>query len=90
METITRHVKDMGSADRQALERLTGRSLTDDHRLIIHVLNVDEPHRPAAQSAEVPGALPPWCNVYEGLTDEAISAVEATILTRANVTRAAE
>ena len=90
METIMRNVRDMDAPNRQTLERLIGRRLTDDQRLIIHVLNVDEPHAPSPQSAEGPGPLPPWCNVYEGLTDEAISAVETTILTRADLARAAE
>jgi hypothetical protein len=44
----------------------------------------------AEPSAEAPSQLPAWCNVYEGLTDEAISSVEATILTRADLSRAAE
>jgi hypothetical protein len=90
METVMRNVKDLGSADRQTLERLIGRSLADDLRLMIHILNVDEPHLPSPESAAGSVPLPAWCNVYEGLTDEAISAVEATFFTRANLTRAAE
>jgi hypothetical protein len=57
---------------------------------MIHILNVDESHLPSPESAAGSGPLPAWCNVYEGLTDEAISAVEATFFTRANLTRAAE
>jgi len=85
-----RNVKDLGSADRQTLERLIGRNLTDDLRLIIHILNVDAPHLPCPGSAEGSGPLPAWCNVYEGLSDEAIASVEATFLTPVSLTRAGE
>jgi hypothetical protein len=30
--------------------------------------------------------LPPWCNVYDGLTDDEIADVESAILERPNLT----
>jgi hypothetical protein len=90
MEIVIQNVTDLDLADRQTLERLIGRNLTDDLRLIIHILNVDEPHLPSPGDAAGSGPLPTWCNVYEGLTDEAIASVEATSLTRASLTRAVE
>ncbi len=35
-------------------------------------------------------ALPVWCNVYEGLSDEEIADLDRTILTRADLTRPSE
>lgn len=90
MQTVMQNVKDLDLPDRQTLERLIGRTLTDDLRLIIHILNVDEPHLPSPGAAVGSAPLPTWFNVYEGLTDEAIASVEATFLTRASLTRAAE
>jgi len=90
METVTRNVRDIGRADRQALEHLIGRHLADDQRLVIHVMSMHMSTAQAEQPAEGSSSLPAWCNVYEGLTDEAISSVEATILTRADLTRAAQ
>ena len=34
--------------------------------------------------------LPDWCNVYEGLSDAEVAAIEEVTLTRANLTRPSE
>lgn len=90
MESVTRNVKDIGSADRQALEHVIGRDLSDDQRLVIHVVNVDVSHPRAQKPTQTASSLPDWCNVYDGLTDEAILSLEKTLLTRADLSRAAE
>ena len=42
----------------------------------------------AAASGSNPPALPEWCRVYDGLSDVEIEALEAVVLTRADLTRA--
>ncbi len=83
METIIRHVRDLGSSERSALEHLVGHSLRDSQQLIIQVVNTEP--QPAAGS--VKDTLPEWCNVYEGLSDEEIAGVEQTVLRRADFSR---
>ena len=90
METVTRNVKDIGTADRQALEHVIGRNLADDQRVVIRVLKMDLSNRQTPESLPADAPLPDWCNVYQGLTDEAISSLEETLLTRADLGRAAE
>lgn len=90
METITRNVKDMGAADRHALEHVLGQNLADDQRLVIRVFSMDVTLDEPVESDVIDSPLPDWCNVYQGLTDEAISSLEQTLLTRADLSRAAE
>ena len=90
MNAITRNVKDIGTADRRALEHVIGRTLTDGQRLLISVIDA-ELSAPESVAAEHSHAmLPDWCNVYHGLTDEAVTKREEVILTRADLSRVAE
>jgi hypothetical protein len=41
MNAFTRNVKDIGTADRRALEHVTGRTLTDGQRLLISVIDAE-------------------------------------------------
>ena len=89
MENIVRNVKDIETADRRALEHVIGLHLAENQQLVIHVVNVDvSSPRPAAGPSTV--ALPEWCNVYEGLSDQEVSALEEVVLTRADLSRDSE
>ena len=79
----------METADRRALEHVIGRPLTDNQQLVIRVVSEDASSTRARSAPETP-ALPDWCNVYEGLSDEQVSALEAVVLRRADLTRHSE
>ena len=85
METVIRHVRDLGASERSALEQLVGHTLHENQQLVIQVMTFNVP---AAGAPRPAGAtLPDWCKVFEGLTDEEIAAVESVALQRANLTR---
>jgi hypothetical protein len=60
-----------------------------NQQLVIHVVNADVL---STRVGTEPGAatLPDWCNVYEGLSDGEVSALEDVLLTRADLSREAE
>ena len=87
METIIRHVRDMDTSERSALEQLVGHSLRENQQLVIQVMTLSIPERQPPASA---ATLPDWCNVYQGLTDEEIAGVERVALQRADLTRSSE
>lgn len=82
-------MKDIGTADRRALEHVIGQRLSDRQQLVIEVVNPDVP---STQAAAEPAAatLPDWCNVYEGLSDVEMAALEDVVLTRADLSREAK
>ncbi|MBW3540007.1 MAG: hypothetical protein KY476_07050 [Planctomycetes bacterium] len=83
METVVRHVRDLSAADRQALERVVGQALHVNEQVAIRILSGSSPvsvPEPTEASTERPAELPEWCNVYEGLTDEEIDRIEASIV----------
>ena len=81
MDSVTRNVADIDAADRQALEHVIGRSLSTSQQVVINVVDI-----PAAsavsekQPPTTPTRLPDWCNVYEGLTDDEVADIEASII----------
>lgn len=88
METIIRDVRDMDNDNRQVIEHVVGRSLQDNQRLVIQIVNLDAASaEPDAQPIAEASKLPDWCNVYEGLTDAEIAELEQAVLTRADLTR---
>ncbi len=88
MEMITRNVKDIETADRQALEHVISQHPADDQQLVIHVAKMEAlPQDTPTDSVPTTGSLPDWCNVYQGLTDKAISSLEETVLKRAELSR---
>jgi hypothetical protein len=89
MQNIVRNVRDIDTADRRALEHVIGQHLAENQQVVIHVVNVDV-HRPQPAERPTTVALPSWCNVYEGLSDEEVSALEEVVLTRADLTRDSE
>jgi hypothetical protein len=90
MDTITRNVRDIGNADRRALEHVIGRQLGDDQRLVIRVVNVDMAPVAPNRTEGAMDALPEWCSVYDGLSADAVASLENTILTRADLSRTGE
>jgi len=89
MESIICSVKDIATADRRALEHVVGQQLADHHQLVIQIVNSDVPSTQVAPEPRTI-SLPDWCKVYDGLSDEEVSALEDIVLTRADLTREAE
>jgi len=94
MEKVIRNVRDIDRADRQALEHVLGQRLRENQQVVIGIVNLDVTEPPGAEAPPLgtrgAAALPEWCNVYEGLTDEEIADLEQLILTRADLTRPSE
>lgn len=89
METIVRNVRDLHDSERSAAEQLVGHRLRENQQLVINVLSVDVGTNSPATGA-TNNALPAWCNVYDGLTDDEIAELEKSILTRADLSRPSE
>ena len=89
MERITRNVRDIETAERRVLEHVIGRKLTENQQLVIGVVNLDlsHPDTPPPSSAN---EVPPWWNIYEGLSDDEIDRLDKAVRQRANLTRVFE
>lgn len=90
MESITKNVRDISLPDKLALENVIGQQLAANQRVIIQICSLDPRFGSATTETESAQCLPDWCNVYAGLTDEQVEALEQTALQRANLTRAAD
>lgn len=91
METVIRNVSEIDAQDRQALEHVLGHALDESQQLQIRVVNSHreggaDPRR-AQQACNGSHALPDWCNVFDGLSDNEIAEMEKTILQRADLSR---
>jgi hypothetical protein len=86
MEKVIRNVAELDTGDRQALEHLIGKHLTEHQQVIISVvsLNLAEPDN---ATTPTPRAAPPWAKIYEGLSDEDVDRLDRAIRQRANLTR---
>jgi hypothetical protein len=83
MESITRNVAEIDSADRRAIEHLIGKDLTEHQQVIISVVTLpDEPAIPGSDG------VPDWWKVYEGMDDEEVDRLDQAIRQRAEPTRA--
>jgi hypothetical protein len=82
METITRDVKDITSPTRRAIEDFLGHPLQDHERIVIQVVGQE-----VGKKAQTSAGLPGWCNVFAGLSEEEIDAIEKIALTRATMAR---
>ncbi len=69
---------------RRAIEEVMGRQLAVNQRLIISVIDVAVPQSAASRPAQ---SLEDWTNVYEGLSDQEIEAIDKVAKTGANLTR---
>ena len=85
MESITKNVRDISPPDKLALEHVIGQPLTE--QVIIQIYSIDLRSEPTTTETKSAQGLPDWCNVYAGLTDKQVEAVERTALQRANLTR---
>jgi hypothetical protein len=68
MPPVTRNIRDIDQTDRSTLERLVGVPLREDQQVVIQVLDSKPPVPPATNGTYA--KLPPWCNVFEGLTTD--------------------
>ena len=90
MESIVRNVRDIAKDDRHAIEHVVGRTLNNDQRLVIQIITADKTFAESQAVAAPPSALPLWCHVYDGLSNEEIADVERIALNRADLTRTVE
>jgi S-adenosylmethionine hydrolase len=85
METEVKiDVATLDAPHRRALEEVIGRQLEANQRVVISVTE------PVASQDDVPRpvqTLDDWTNVYEGLSDQEIEAIDQVAKTRANLTR---
>jgi hypothetical protein len=80
MDSVTRNVKDIDSADRLAIEHVIGKHLSQDQQLVIHVLDSRPMPSNTIEPNQHPSHLPDWCNVYEGLNEAEIAEIESSIV----------
>ncbi|MEQ8787273.1 MAG: hypothetical protein RIC55_13290 [Pirellulaceae bacterium] len=92
MKNAIRNVRDIDQADRQALEHVLGQPLHENQQLVIGIVDLEatQPKKPQAGPGAERPALPDWCNVYAGLTDDQVADLEESILTRADLSRPSE
>jgi len=89
MTTIPPPARAIEPGERRVLEHVIGPQPKDHQQVIIQVVTLG--NQPAEEvAASGMGKLPEWCNVYEGLSDEQIAAVEDVILQRSDLTRPSE
>ncbi len=87
---IVCNVTEIDPADRSALEHVLGQPLRDGQQVVVRVVTPEVNAVPCADdhhAAMDEDTLPEWCNVYEGLSDAEVDAIERVILTRANLRR---
>lgn len=87
METIVHNVGELGETGRSAAETLVGHALDESQQLVIQVVSLGTRENDA-ESATKPDELPDWCNVYAGLSDEQVAALEQAISRRLELQRA--
>ncbi|MEX0702467.1 MAG: hypothetical protein WD069_10265 [Planctomycetales bacterium] len=94
MKSITRNVRDMSAADREAFEHVIGERLCEDQRILIEVVDAGASmQRATAEPPRETGAVPDvpdWWKIYEGLSDEEIDQLDEAIRQRADLTRTFE
>ncbi|MBI3862269.1 MAG: hypothetical protein HY290_10280 [Planctomycetia bacterium] len=94
METVIRNVAEIEAHDREALEHVLGHALRENQQLEIRIVNPQGDPEPVTAPVQHPTngspPLPEWCNVYDGLSDDEITALEKTILQRAELSRPSE
>jgi hypothetical protein len=88
MQRIARKVQDLKGEERRLYEAVLGERLREDQLVVIQVMNLAE----ATEGVKEPntqegGKLPDWCNVFEGLSEADIAAVERVALQRADLNR---
>lgn len=94
MNSVTVNVDDLSSAERQTIEHLIGQPLAKENQLIVQVVVTSAPIQSDSFSRSQIGsqtsnlaALPEWCHVYAGLSDEEVAELETVVLSRADFSR---
>jgi hypothetical protein len=77
-------VASLDAPHRRALEEVIGQPLAANQQLIIRVTEAEA--APVADRHPVQ-SLDDWTNVYDGLSDDEIEAIDKIAKTRANLTR---
>ena len=77
-------VATLDTPHRRALEEVIGCELEAHQRLIISVIEVESRPSDTARPAQT---IDDWTNVYEGLSEPEIEAIDKVAKTRANLTR---
>ncbi len=92
MVAITRKVGDLTRQLRQALEEAVGRPLRDEQQVMIQVGEQDDSLRSFVplQNGGADQSLPDWCSVYDGLSEEELTALDSTVGRRADFGRSVE
>ena len=73
-------VASLDTEQRRALERITGRELSSNQRVVISVTEIEtQPQRKQT--------LDDWVHIYDGLSDDEIEALDEIVKQRANLTR---
>jgi hypothetical protein len=86
METVIHQVGNLGDGERSAAEQLVGHPLHQNQQLVIHVVDLEPISTEPSLGAEGQ-QLPDWCNVYAGLSDAEVAALERAISQRLDLTR---
>ena len=68
---------------RRALEEVIGQELQSNQQVLISIINLQS----AMHDDRPAQTLEDWTGIYDGLSDDEVEAVDATIKTRANLTR---
>ena len=84
METVIRNVGDLSESGRSAAESLVGHSLGHNQQLVIQIVDAAAP--PSEVDTAIDQKLPAWCDVYAGLDDVQIAALEQAISRRLDLT----
>jgi hypothetical protein len=88
---VTRNVAEIAPPDRRVPEHVLGAPLADGQQVTERAFS---PAECEAYANGEPGSfgdkLPEWCNVYEGLSDEDVAAIEAVVLSRGDLTPGAD
>ncbi len=96
MESISRNVGDLTSAERQVYETVLGHQLHAGQQVIVQLIDIDASDAKAQPTASPQengkqqndnAKLPDWCDVYRGLSDKEVEKVEASILARSPASR---
>lgn len=97
MVSITRLVDNLTQPERQVYEAVLGRELHAGQKVLLQLIEDEAPFSeeeqqpsPSHQSTSINGAhspLPEWCDVFRGLSDEEIDAVDKAILSRSHTSR---
>jgi hypothetical protein len=86
MEVIIHNVGELGQPVRSAAETLVGHALDENQQLVIQVLDLEARNDDGLSAADRDD-LPDWCNVYDGMSDEQIAALEQAISHRLDLKR---